>query len=71
MRVGTRTRFDRVRRVVSWAEAARSETQMKNNAAARGLPDFAIILENLIERMYQLMRPLQIIGCPATLTFLQ
>ena len=74
-RVGTRTRFDRVRRVVSWAETAddseSKSKRKKNNAAERGLTGLAVILQHFIERMYQLMRALQIVGCPGTLIFLQ
>jgi len=74
-RVGTRTRFDRVRRVVSWAETAddseSKSKRKKNNAAERGLTGLAVILQHFIERMYQLMRSLQIVGCPGTLIFLQ
>src|SRR4029077_15997182 len=72
-RVGTRTRFDRVRSVVSWAETAvDSESESKrNNAAERELTGLAVILQHFIERMYELMRALRVFGSPAPLFFLQ
>src|SRR5262252_5425616 len=71
-RVGTRTRLDRERTVVSWAyerDKSRSSSG-KRREEAGPLTGPAIILQDFIERIYELMRALAVIGCPGALVFL-